>query len=147
MANARDVVTYILEKAGPMTAMKLQKLVYYSQAWHLVRADHPLFDEQIEAWAAGPVVRDLYNVHRGKYTVGAETFGGDSNQLNPSERASVDVVLNHYGKYTAEQLSDLTHSEPPWQRAREGLGPTERGSSVIDPLEMVDYYGQLGRRR
>ena len=36
MASAHDVAAYILKKLGPMTAMKLQKLVYYCQAWSLV---------------------------------------------------------------------------------------------------------------
>jgi uncharacterized phage-associated protein len=43
--------------------MKLQKLVYYAQAWALVWDDEPIFDEEIEAWANGPVVRGLYEAH------------------------------------------------------------------------------------
>jgi len=67
MASAHDVARYILERAGQMSAMKLQKLVYYSQAWHLVWRSRPLFPETVEAWAKGPVVRELYNVHRGYF--------------------------------------------------------------------------------
>lgn len=51
-----DVAEYILEQHGEMTSMKLQKLVYYCQAWHLAWSDEPLFRESIEAWANGPVV-------------------------------------------------------------------------------------------
>ncbi len=64
MAQVADVAAYILEKCGPMTAMKLQKLVYYSQAWHLVWTEKPLFDNRIEAWANGPVVWELYDLPR-----------------------------------------------------------------------------------
>ena len=56
MATAHDVAAYILQKKGEMTAMKLQKLVYYSQAWSVVWDERPLFHEKIEAWANGPVV-------------------------------------------------------------------------------------------
>ncbi|MCC6923464.1 MAG: DUF4065 domain-containing protein [Nitrosomonas sp.] len=66
MANAFDVADYILVKQGAISAMKLQKLIYYSQAWSLVWDDEPLFNNKIEAWANGPVVRDLYEKHRGK---------------------------------------------------------------------------------
>ena len=52
--NVLDIAAYILCKQGAMTAMKLQKLVYYSQAWSLVWDDKPLFRERIEAWANGP---------------------------------------------------------------------------------------------
>ena len=60
MVSAHDVAAYILEEHGPLSAMKLQKLVYYSQAWSLVWDDRQLFREAVEAWANGPVVRELY---------------------------------------------------------------------------------------
>ncbi len=62
-----DVADYILLQHGAMSAMKLQKLIYYSQAWHLVWEDKALFDEEIEAWANGPVVPILHSMHRGHF--------------------------------------------------------------------------------
>ena len=58
--KAIDVAAYILRKQGTMPAMKLQKLVYYSQAWSLVWDDRPIFRDRIYAWANGPVIRNLY---------------------------------------------------------------------------------------
>lgn len=55
MATALDIAKYILDRRGPMTAMKLQKLVYYARAWSLVWDEKPLFRSRIEAWANGPV--------------------------------------------------------------------------------------------
>ena len=69
MANVLDVAAYILKRKGSMTTWKLQRLVYYGQAWSLVRDDDALFPEEIEAWANGPVVRALYNAHRGKHRI------------------------------------------------------------------------------
>lgn len=66
MASVLDVAAYILERRGSMTAMKLQKLVYYSKAWHLVWDEESLFNEPIQAWANGPVVYDLYLEHKGR---------------------------------------------------------------------------------
>ena len=43
MATVHDVAAFILERLGSMTAMKLQKLCYYSHAWHLVWEERPLF--------------------------------------------------------------------------------------------------------
>jgi len=60
MSSCFDVAKYILEKKKQMTAMKLQKLVYYSQAWSLVWDEKPLFDEPVEAWINGPMVPALY---------------------------------------------------------------------------------------
>src|SRR5688572_102804 len=97
MTTALDVAAYILEKAGPMTAMKLQKLVYYAQAWSLVWDEKPMFEDPIEAWASGPVVPTLYNAHRGAFQVGAGQVGGSSAALSPDQRETVDAVLKYYG--------------------------------------------------
>lgn len=148
MANAHDVAVYILAKQGEMTAMKLQKLVYYAQAWGLVWDEAPLFDDKIQAWAAGPVVRSLYSTHKGKFRVNEADFsshGGSAERLTAAQRDTVNSVLLHYGKFTAEQLSDLTHKEQPWIRARAGMSPTERGEVEIDLNDMVDYYSAISR--
>jgi len=145
MADVLDVATYILEQRGPMTAMKLQKLVYYSQAWHLVWDEEPLFDEPIEAWANGPVVRSLYRQHRGRFTLTGpdEITGGDSSRLTPSERETIDAVLHSYGDKSAHWLSELTHSEQPWREAREGLSQRERGDREISQDSLFMYYDGL----
>ena len=62
-ATVFDVAKYIAEKTGELTAMKLQKLVYYAEAWNLAWDGEPLFSENFEAWANGPVVPELYQRH------------------------------------------------------------------------------------
>lgn len=144
MASVQDVAAYILQKQGRMSAMKLQKLVYYSQAWHLVWDERPLFTEQIEAWANGPVVRDLYRVHRRKFEVTAKTFpDGDPARLTQDERESIDLVLDSYGKLKAFELSEMTHREAPWRDAREGVAPGAACSNVITLAAMAEYYESL----
>lgn len=142
MATAHDVANYILQQRGEMTTWKLQKLLYYAQAWHLVWDDEPLFPEEIQAWANGPVVRPLYQYHRKQFSV-SEWERGDPANLTPSEKATVDAVLRSYGDLTGRQLSHLTHSERPWLDARKGLGPTDRSEAVITPNSMYEYYGAL----
>ena len=144
MATVFDVAAYILEKQGEMTAMKLQKLVYYSQAWSLVWDEKPLFDERIEAWANGPVVRELYEAHRGKFRVARKHIEeGKPKRLTDDERETVNAVLKYYGDQSSQWLSDLTHQEDPWRDARNGLAPGERGSSEITHDAMVEYYSSL----
>jgi uncharacterized phage-associated protein len=125
-----------------MTAMKLQKLVYYAQAWSVVWDERPLFPERIEAWANGPVVRELYDVHRGSFEV-SEWPCGDPRRLTGDERATVDAVLDFYGGRSAQWLSDLTHREQPWLLARRGLPDGERGNREITLSSLEEYYGSL----
>lgn len=144
MATAFDVARYILEQKGTLSAMKLQKLVYYSQAWHAVWDDKPLFQDRIEAWANGPVVPELYKAHRGEFQVSEDMFkSGGSARLAPNEKKSIDVVLDFYGDKSPHWLSLLTHQESPWKDAREGLEPGERGTREITLASMAEYYGSL----
>ncbi|MEV0367481.1 Panacea domain-containing protein [Nocardia fusca] len=139
MAHVFDVARYILEKRGQMSAMKLQKLVYYSQGWHLVFDGEPLFGSPIEAWANGPVVRDLYREHRGQYVVSADTFHAVRG-LDDTEKQTIDAVLESYGDLDAHQLSNLTHSERPWIEARKNIPAGARSDAVIDTATMHEYY-------
>ena len=142
MASVLDVANYILERRGAMTTWKLQKLVYYSQAWSLVWDDDVLFPEEIEAWANGPVVRELYQAHRGEYRV-SHLPGGDAGALTATQRETVGAVLRFYGARSPQWLSDLTHAEAPWQSARRGLPVGERGDTVITKESLAEYYGSL----
>jgi len=141
MANVADVATYILESKGSMTAMKLQKLVYYSQAWHLVWEDRPLFSETIEAWANGPVAPALYSQHRGVFMV--DELKGDLSQIEDFEKTSIDAVLEHYGSKTSYELSELTHRESPWLQARDGAAAGARSTKEISLGSMQEYYSAL----
>lgn len=142
MANVHDVAAYILKNHGEMTAMKLQKLAYYSQAWSLVWDEDLLFPETIEAWANGPVIPALYQKHRGAFKV-ANWLVGDPSALNQKQIDTVNAVLSFYGDKTSQWLSELTHQEPPWRDSRDGLAPSDRGHKVIPPSSMAEYYSSL----
>ena len=137
-----DVAAYILQKMEPMTTMKLQKLVYYSQVWSLVWDEKQLFEEDIEAWANGPVVRDLFDYHRGMYEISTMPIG-NPRLLNQEQQETIDAVLEYYGDKSAQWLIELTHMEDPWIQARKGLPPLERGSRVMSLDTIADYYSSL----
>jgi uncharacterized phage-associated protein len=144
MANVYDVAVYILQERGKTSAMKLQKLVYYCQAWHLVWESRPLFTERIEAWANGPVVRDLYREHRRRFEVTAGIFpDGNPARLTKAERETIDAVLKGYGNLKSFELSDMTHRERPWRDARGDLPAGAQCSNVITHAAMAEYYESL----
>jgi uncharacterized phage-associated protein len=144
MTNVFDVAKYILHKHGSMSAMKLQKLVYYSQAWSLVWDEEPLFPEKICAWAMGPVVPDLYDQHRGMFSVAQADFqSARRSDVSTVQRETIDIVLSFYGDKPAQWLSDLTHMERPWKDARKGLIVGERSNREITHAAMAEYYGSL----
>lgn len=139
-----DVAKYILEKHGTMTAWKLQKLVYYSQAWSLAWDERILFEDDFEAWANGPVIRALFNAHKGHLHVTKEMFQrGDLSKLDDTARETIDAVLRDYGDLSGRELSEIAHSERPWKEARAGIPAGESSDKVISREVMSDFYTGL----
>lgn len=141
MANVFDVATYILQKKGKLSTMKLQKLCYYAQAWSLVWDDEPLFEEEFHAWENGPVCRKLFDKTKGRFSVEAKDEKGDISKITEEQKETIDKVLEHYGNHDAQWLSSLTHIEEPWKIARANF--TNGKSDIITKESMAMYYGGL----
>lgn len=146
--NAQLLADYVLQGYGPMSHLKLQKLLFYCEAYHLAYFDKSLIPEDFEAWIHGPVCREVYNNLKGESLLYTDLgFGG---QYNP--QAEVDKVLNfdqlellsdvltELSTWTGMQLENATHSELPWREARTGLGPADRCENVISKEKMRDFY-------
>ncbi|MDE6614560.1 MAG: DUF4065 domain-containing protein [Clostridia bacterium] len=143
MVDVFDVATYILEKRGSLSTMKLQKLCYYAQAWSLVWDDAPLFNEDFQAWANGPVCKELFQRTQGAFSVTAKDEKGDASKLSKTQKKTIDAVLDYYAVHDAQWLSRLTHLEDPWKNARIGL-PDDMGCDrIITKESMAMYYGGL----
>jgi uncharacterized phage-associated protein len=143
MVSVHDVAAAILSELGkPVSAMKLQKLAFYAKAWHAVWDDEELFPENFRAWVNGPVCYELYERHRGQFSV-SDWPTGNASLLTNSETETVRSIVDSYGKLSAWELSNLTHSEAPWLDAREGCDPLERSNSEISLESMAEYYGSL----
>ena len=145
MAHVQDVAAYILGKLGPMSAMKLQKLCYFSYGYHLAWEDRQLFPERFEAWANGPVCRPLYENHRGRFTLNPGDIAGKPGDLDEGERESVDLVIGGYGSFTAHQLSAMTHAKGPWVDARRRVRAAdfERSDEELDDDEIFEFFDAL----
>lgn len=141
-----DVANYILKKSGPMTTMKLEKLCYYAQAWSLAWDEIPLFDEDFQAWANGPVCPSLFDTHRGMFLVKpdyCDQIKNSSAVFTDDQKETIDTVLRYYGDKTPQWLSDLTHSELPWKNARGATPAGAQCNTIISKESMQQYYGGL----
>lgn len=148
MYTANQIADWFLasidrDAGDSITHLKLQKLVYYAQAWSLALNGEPLFDEDFQAWAHGPVVRSVFDRFSGN-AWGAlsepENFEGIDDS---GVEKMLAEILDIYGGMGAKELEKLTHSEDPWQKAREGYGPGERAEVVIPKDHMAVYYQAL----
>ncbi len=139
-----SVAKYILKKTGKITAMKLQKLVYYCQVWNLAWYEMPLFPEEFEAWPNGPVCTELYKIHEDKFELSLKDFKGiKSARLTDRDKMVIDMVINDYGKEPPLVLSYLTHSERPWKESRGNTPPGMSCDNIISKKLMQSYYSGL----
>jgi uncharacterized phage-associated protein len=137
-----DVAAYLLERFGAVDIARLQRLVYYTQAWHL--ADHHvhLFEEPIEARADGPVVLRLHDQAGGRDEV-HEWPAGDPRRLGTRARDVIEWVLRSYGSFPDGELARIVRAEAPWRLARQGRRVVRRSARAIDPTVMATYYDRL----
>lgn len=131
-ANAGDLITHL----------KLQKVVYYAQAWYLVLNDKELVEDEFEAWVHGPVVRVLYDRFQG---LGWHPITTENPVTNPDDlpddiKEFLNEVWDVYGQFGAKRLEDLTHDELPWQEARNGLSPIQKCEKPISKNTMKSFY-------
>lgn len=144
MANVYNVAKYILQKYGRMTTMKLEKIVYYCQAWSLVWDELPLFQEDFQAWANGPVCPELFQRHKGLFIADESLFQDIPDYpFTPAQLETIQSVLSYYGDKDPQWLSELTHKEAPWKEARAGIAAGTPCENIISKESMQQYYGGL----
>lgn len=124
-----------------ITNKKLQKLVYYSQAWSLVLHNKKLFRDPIEAWVHGPAVRNLYIQYK-KFGFNPITEEVDEKtiKIQTKDKKLLNEVWKVYGKFDSEYLEMLSHLEQPWQDARSGLQDHESSNNEITAEAMKGFY-------
>jgi len=138
-AQVADYLIHLSQRHGdPITNLKLQKLLYYAQGWHLAFFGRRLFHDQIQAWLRGPVVYGVwkkYSAHQWR-PIGRRV---PPPTLNPIVQGYLDSVFQAYQDCSAYTLEQMTHSEPPWRNARRGLGNREPSSAII-PIRDIEAY-------
>lgn len=148
--TSKKIATWIInhtnrESGEAMTHLKLQKLVYYCQAWYLANFDKPLFQEDFQAWAHGPVCRGLYNKYR---DAGWSALRPEKNVKLPGEIEDfIASIFREYGQFSATKLEEMTHEEQPWKITRGSLAPEERCTEIIHKLLIRNYYAaKIGKK-
>nr|VFK25745.1 MAG: Uncharacterized phage-associated protein [Candidatus Kentron sp. MB]VFK29735.1 MAG: Uncharacterized phage-associated protein [Candidatus Kentron sp. MB]VFK74889.1 MAG: Uncharacterized phage-associated protein [Candidatus Kentron sp. MB] len=137
MIKAKDVANYFLAMAdedSDLSNMKIQKLIYYAQAFHLAIFDKPLFDEDIKAWMHGPVIPLLYQEYK-KYGSAPIVYEGE-NPSDPFSEQQIDLlneVNEVFEQFSAGRLRNMTHEDAPWIEM-------EKTAGVIEKERMMEFY-------
>ena len=146
-----ELSKYILALAGNAAHLKLQKLVYYTEAYHLAYFEESLIDDQFEAWLHGPVSRKLWNYYKERSNiydpiicdVDRDTLIADvERKLTEDQIELINDVFKEYGQESAYALECMTHKEGPWLNARKGYAADDKCEVVIDKETMKTFYQQ-----
>lgn len=149
------VILYCQNMGVSVNPLKLQKLLYYIQSWHITKFEKDiLFETMPEAWVNVPVYRPIYDEYKTTFFRN-ENFPNSLDEDSLSNKLSEKLkslnlsedkqnlifsVLDAYGKLSDERLVLMTHSEEPWNEARQGLSPIERSEKKISPDTIFNYY-------
>lgn len=145
MNKVFDVANYIIQLANNflykdttfqpdgITHLKLQKILYYTQVVFLIKKREKAFEEQIVAWKYGPVIQEVYT----KYTSQWRNFLEVDNDwkdstLTPEAKKLIERTREIFGRYSANQLVEMTHSDDPWRNAEQ--------SKEISPESLIQFY-------
>lgn len=157
---AKYTVLRLQQLGASISPLKLQKLLYYIQAWHMVYFNHnSLFSTEPEAWVNGPAYRVIYDEYKSVgiydqitpafFNLTFKTLGDevkklhDEMDLQDEQWNFLEAIYKHYGTMGHDRLVMLTHSEKPWNEARKGLSPIEYSDNKISLELMYSYYKGL----
>lgn len=143
-------ISYIFNRAEEVTPLALQKILYYIQGIYMVLFDTELFTEECEAWAHGPVYRDVYDVFKNfKYNPIDDTrfaiLQNRFHELSNDEKRVIDLVVESFGRYSGKVLERITHEEPPWKDARVNCLPGEFPNEVISKEVIKTYFASVAK--
>jgi len=152
MHHATSIANFFINKGldegsiNDNSPMKLQKLVYFAQGWYLALYDRPLIDEQIEAWEYGPVVPSLFQAMKAFGNRPVEHYiikQGVPVAPSPTMHEFLGEIWRIYGKFTATQLSNMTHEpDTPWKKVYDEYQGRIPRNTDITQRSMRSWFDQ-----
>lgn len=148
---ARYVINYSNEKGYGCSNLKLQKLLYLTQAYFLISTNGPLFLNEIQAWDFGPVIPDAYHEFK-RFGAGDIPFVTryfempdgtlstlcecqyDPELIDKKTKRLINDVVDNFKDYTSTALVTLTHNQAPW---KDNFVPNEQ---KVIPLDQIRAY-------
>ena len=135
------------ETGSLISNLKLQKLVYYAQAWYLANYKEELIKEDFQAWVHGPVIPTLYSEYKKfgwqpilRTDLDDKSLIEIKSNLPTKTNLLLDLIVDGYFGLSAFELERLTHSEDPWVQTRGAIPEDAPSDSIIDKNLIRDYY-------
>lgn len=126
-----------------ITNLKLQKILYYIQGYHIALFWQRIFSEEIIALQYWPVVKEVYEEYKRYWSNGIDELYNDFNaselQLNDDQMSLISSVREEYGQFSAWKLVTLTHNESPRKITTKNWTHSWRDVIITDEI-MKSYF-------
>lgn len=120
--SALSVAQYIIlreaEEGRPVSNLRLQKLLYFVEAYFFLSTGEPCFVDRMEAWDFGPVVPEVYHKYKrfGSMII-QETDDSLAQEIELSDQEKIDEMLDACADKSTRELVEITHQQEPWKSA------------------------------
>ena len=157
--KATQAINYLTKKeGGQIDKLKLIKLVYFADRYHLRRYGRPMFNDAYFAMRLGPVgssVKDIAELssdfldreernYAGKFIArGAidntvvSVADVDSDIFSKSELEALNFAYDGFGNQSELQLVNITHRYPEWSKFK---GALESRETSREPMSYSDFF-------
>ena len=151
MYNINDITDYVIinlteEDEHSLINLKLQKLLYYIQAWCLGIYERSFFNGEFQAWAHGPVNTEIYDRFKSSKNLYSFITIDDvikhDLDIKQEDIKFIDWILENYAPFSGIELEHMTHNEQPWIEARGNTPALSKCTNVITNASMISYYGK-----
>ncbi len=142
--NIIQAIYYLLSQLGSTDKMKLIKLLYLADKYHLIHYGRTLTEDTYYAMNYGPVgslTRDIMEFNdkvlkpgelqqisvlfepkdTNEIQIKESAIAPGRNNLSDSDLEALSFVLDHYGNMEIFELVKLTHEYPEWQKHEKDL--------------------------
>lgn len=136
--DALTIAKWIINEIHP-EPLKLQKLLYLAQGYSYAFYDRPLFEDELEGWVHGPVVRSIYDLFK-SYQYNFIDTDFEIEDIDKEAKEVLQYVIDNFAKYDAKYLEKISHEQEPWILSRQGLDPDERSDKTITKESIANYF-------
>lgn len=156
--KATQAINYLTRKeGGQIDKLKLIKLVYLADRYHLRRYGRPIVNDAYLAMPLGPVgssVKDIaelsgfldeteraYAVQYIERSAGPNKVVSKKNTetdvFSESELEALEFAFNEFGNQSAASLVNVTHRYPEWDKFKSAL---ESKETTREPMSYTDFF-------
>lgn len=143
-SKIEQCVQYLLQECEDITALSLQKALYYIQGFYSAFYKRFLFEEDCQAWVHGPVYKNIYMKYKEyRFDTNHKPQSMNIDVFTREEKELLDAIIRFVCCYSGKVLESFTHKETPWLATRADLPASTATDRIIEKEMMQAYFNKI----